>query len=65
MGSKAGRSGFSHDRMIVMVVLVAGLMITMFILLHLRALERGRLHARLDSDTALPGELLQHKLGEA
>ncbi|MEO5686660.1 MAG: CHASE domain-containing protein [Burkholderiaceae bacterium] len=51
--------------MIVVAVLVAGLMITLLILLRLRELELERMHARLDRDTALPGELLQHKLGEA
>jgi PAS domain S-box-containing protein len=57
--------GFSRDRVVVTAVLAAGLLITLFIFLRLREAELERLHARLERDTALPGELLQHKLGEA
>ena len=44
---------------------LAGMLVTVGVFLHLRGLERARLHAHLERDTRIHGELLKHKFEEA
>jgi PAS domain S-box-containing protein len=55
----------SKAMLLAAAVFVAGLLVTVGVFSRLRALELARLHASLERDTGLHGELLKHKLDEA
>jgi len=55
----------SKAMLLAAAVLVAGLLVTVGVFSRLSALELARLHASLERDTSLRGELLKHKLDEA
>ncbi len=58
-------SAHPRGRLVLALVFVAGLLITVVIFLYLRGVESERVRARFERDTALPSELLKHKLEEA
>ncbi len=65
MGLRARLSGYPRGRLVLASVFSAGLVITAVIFLYLRGVELERVRTRLERDTALPSELLKHKLEEA